>query len=206
MNNNVRQWINSDGVRYLQELGLTKGNVILDFGCNAGHYTIPAAKIVGPAGKVYAVDKDDYPLQQLQNVKDIHHIKNIDTINTNGSTKLELKSESVDMALLYDVLHYFYEIQRKSLYKEIYRVLKPKGVLSVYPKHNKQDFPMWSLAQLSIKDIENEIKKVGFILLEKKVENLFHDDYKEQGRVLNFKKVINIKKEVYHARSLCKLQ
>ena len=40
----------------IRDTGITTGHTVLDFGCGAGNYTIPAAKEVGPRGTVYAVD------------------------------------------------------------------------------------------------------------------------------------------------------
>ena len=35
----------------LKEVGIKKGHIILDFGCGAGTYCLPAAKIVGKRRK-----------------------------------------------------------------------------------------------------------------------------------------------------------
>ena len=40
----------------LQSFGLQAGNFMADIGCGPGFFTIPAAEIVGPNGKVYAAD------------------------------------------------------------------------------------------------------------------------------------------------------
>jgi SAM-dependent methyltransferase len=43
--------------RVLSEVDMIKpGAHVLDYGCGPGNYTIAAAKLVGPSGKVYAVD------------------------------------------------------------------------------------------------------------------------------------------------------
>ena len=36
--------------------GIKKGSHVLDYGCGPGFCTIPAAKIVGPQGVIYALD------------------------------------------------------------------------------------------------------------------------------------------------------
>jgi len=33
----VQRWIKNEGIIYLRELGIKKGQVVADFGCNAGH-------------------------------------------------------------------------------------------------------------------------------------------------------------------------
>mgnify|MGYP005853630053 CR=1 FL=1 len=40
----------------LRRAGLQPGELLLDWGCGAGFFTLPAAHLVGPAGSVVAVD------------------------------------------------------------------------------------------------------------------------------------------------------
>lgn len=40
----------------LQRLGLEPGQIILDLGCGAGFFTLPAAELVGPSGRVIATE------------------------------------------------------------------------------------------------------------------------------------------------------
>ena len=40
----------------LQRAGLQAGDRVLDLGCGAGFFTVPAARLVGPQGNVTAVD------------------------------------------------------------------------------------------------------------------------------------------------------
>ena len=58
MNDEIKKWLAKDGENFLRGIGIRKGQTVLDFGCNKGHYTIPAAKVLGKQGKVYAFDKD----------------------------------------------------------------------------------------------------------------------------------------------------
>jgi len=46
---NVKEWLNKEGEAFLEDIGIKKGDVVLDFGCGAGHYAIPAAKVVSKA-------------------------------------------------------------------------------------------------------------------------------------------------------------
>ncbi|MCK4295810.1 MAG: class I SAM-dependent methyltransferase [Candidatus Marinimicrobia bacterium] len=140
MKTDLEKWLASEGKIFLKEIGVEKGQVILDFGCGVGHYTIPVAKVVGKEGKVYAVDKDSEALNQLMQTAKSEGLKNIEPINTQEELKIELKDESVDVVLLYDVLHYM--DQRRKILDEIRRVLKPGALLSVYPKHHKFDDPL----------------------------------------------------------------
>jgi len=51
--------------KILEKIGVSRGQIVLDFGCGSGTYTIPTAKIAGEPGKVYALDKDRQVLETL---------------------------------------------------------------------------------------------------------------------------------------------
>ena len=66
MNAEIRKWIEKDGVKFLREIGVKKDQAVLDFGCGEGHYTIPASRVVGRGGKIYALDKNRNELKKLK--------------------------------------------------------------------------------------------------------------------------------------------
>ena len=59
-----RQW--QDPEKILQSLGVAPGMVFIDVGCGDGYFALPAARRVGPQGKVYAVDIDAGAIQRLR--------------------------------------------------------------------------------------------------------------------------------------------
>ncbi len=184
MDGDVRKWINEDGGRFLRSIGLKKGQIVLDFGCGEGHYTIPAAKVVGKNGRVYALDKDRGVLNKLRQILTEEKLENIEIIQT--ETKIPLGDDFLDAVLCYDVIHY--EKNREKIYKEVYRVLKKDGLFSVYPKHYKDDFPLRELASLSLEDIIKEVEEIGFIFEKKLVKRCLHNDYYNECQILNFRK------------------
>ena len=66
MNKAMPQWETAGGVKFLKRIGLKSSQTVLDFGCRVGHYTIPAAKVVGSEGIVYAVGKEQQALNELE--------------------------------------------------------------------------------------------------------------------------------------------
>ena len=101
---------------------------------------------------------------------------------------IDLPAATVDAIFIYDALHYLNADERKKLYKFANTILKDDGILSVFPKHNQSDWPMWHLANLSITDIVKEIENEHFILVQKTEKRLIHDDDIETGMIINFKK------------------
>lgn len=184
--NDVNEWLCRRGELFLKDIGIKKGQAVLDFGCGVGHYTIPAAKVVGEKGKVYALDENGKALDELIRIAKSESLKNIEPIKTSVKLKIPMKNESVDVVLLYDVLHYVDE--RRKIIDEVYRVMKSGGLLSVYPKHHRSDSPLMGLANLTLKDIIKEIEEAGFCLEKKAFKELIHDDSYNKGYVLNFVK------------------
>jgi len=79
--------------------------------------------------------------------------------------------------------------ERGALYNEVDRILKPGALLSVYPKHHKLDWPLWSLADRTIEDIIKEIEGARFYFCGRNFKKLLiHDDEYTQGNILNFRK------------------
>jgi len=108
----------------IEKLDIKPGQTILDFGCGIGSWTLPAAKLVGKKGKIYALDKMSLALTKIKQRAQKEELHNIDTIDSIAI----LPEESIDVILLYGVLP---EIEdRESLLRELHRVLKPSGYLS----------------------------------------------------------------------------
>ncbi len=186
---NVKDWLNGEAEVFLKDIGIKKGDVVLDFGCGTGSYTIPAAEVVNKEGKVYAMDKDIKSINKLMKIAKTKDLKNIIPLHTKSEElKINLESESIDAVLLYDVLHYIGALERKMIYEEIYRILKENGLLSVYPKHHKSDEPLGNLSDMELDDVEEEIKSHYFYLQRKFYKKLLHNGDYNRGYILNFRK------------------
>lgn len=186
MKSEVKKWIEKDGVVFLTEVGVKKGQTVLDFGSGAGHYTIPLSKVVGQNGRVYALDKNKNKLEKLKKEAKEKNIGNIKIINENS--KIPLEDESINTALCYDVVHYESKKKRAAIYSEIYRVSKKGSLFSVYPKHYCQDSPLDELADMDLEGIVEEIEGAGFIFEYKFFKTVLHDEYYNEGHILNFRK------------------
>jgi len=115
----------------LQKVGLQEGQTVLDYGCGIGSYVIPASKIVGASGKVYALDIQPMAVDRVKKRAEKNGLSNIQAIASNIDTGLPDKS--VDVVLLYDVLQMIRN--REGLLQEFHRVLKPSGIVSVDCDH-----------------------------------------------------------------------
>jgi ubiquinone/menaquinone biosynthesis C-methylase UbiE len=184
MKTDLERWLGGEGARFLERIGLKPGDRVLDFGCGSGHYTIPAARVVGAEGRVYAWDREKEVLEKLRQEARERGISNIEAEHTAGGWKIDSPDRSFDAVLAYDVLHYLEE--RELLFREFHRVLKREGFLSVYPKHRRDDYPLSHLAGISLEEIVAEIERSGFAWQGSFPERLIHDEGYNPGIILKF--------------------
>lgn len=178
MEANIDKWLNKEGVILLRKIGIKEGQIVLDFGCGSGNYTIPAAKIIGNEGKVYAVDEDGYKFKQLAERAKSDGLQNIEIRKTLGELKLGFKDGTFDMTLFYDIFWYFSLQNSKlsELLKEVYRILKPGAIISIYPEH------------IETEKLKQEIERSGFNLENRFREQVVHEGRLRPGQILNFRK------------------
>jgi len=141
--------------------GTKRGDIILDYGCGIGFNTIPAAEIVGKEGMVYALDIHPLAIKSVEKKIREKGLKNVKTILSGLNTGLPDKS--VDIILLYNVLPTIKN--RSALIKELYRVLKPGGVLSV---KSGLVVNLYSRKKMRIEDLEKLMLDNGPLKLERK--------------------------------------
>ncbi len=118
----------------LMDVGIKHGFHVLDFGCGPGAYTESVSKMVGNAGKFYALDLHPVAIQSIQNIIRKKNLTNVETILSD--TQTGLPDESMDFVLLYDVFHMLQK-PRETL-AEFHRILKPGGQLSVLEPHMEE--------------------------------------------------------------------
>ena len=99
-----RKWQNPENV--LADVGLKSGMTFADIGCGQGFFTIPAAKIVGESGKVYASDISETNIQKLREKVDGAGLTNI-IMETGKAEDLILCDACADIVFFGIVLHDF---------------------------------------------------------------------------------------------------
>jgi ubiquinone/menaquinone biosynthesis C-methylase UbiE len=124
----------------LIRLGLSSGDVMADIGCGIGYFSIPASKIVGNSGQVYALDISDEMLCEVNTRIANNHIDNVVTVLT-AENKLNLEKADVTFAFISTVMH---EIDDKNrMLDEIKKVLADNGKIAIveWQKKNSEFGP-----------------------------------------------------------------
>lgn len=113
------------------QLGLRDGMKVADLGAGSGHYAVAAGKVVGPEGRVYAIDIQEDILKHVKDHAQDKGLRNVETVWGNfeklGGTKL--RDASVDAVILSNTL--FQLDHREDAIAEIRRIVKPGGRLLI---------------------------------------------------------------------------
>lgn len=114
----------------LNKIGIEAGGTFADLGCGSGFFIIPAARLTGADGKVYAVDVFPNALEEVKSRAFFEGLQNIELIRADlevsGSTGI--KDKTVDTVLLVNILH---QAEPSKVMSEAARILKKNGQIVV---------------------------------------------------------------------------
>ncbi len=124
-------FLNPEGI--LQETGIFQpGMKVGDFGCGAGYFSLPLAKMVGESGHVFAIDVLQSALDALSQKASLAHIDGIITpirANLEKAGATNIPNASLQVVVLANIL--FQSDEKEAIIKEAKRVLEPRGFLIV---------------------------------------------------------------------------
>ncbi len=117
---------------------INEGEKVLDVGCGAGLDLIIASQMTGPSGKVFGIDLVPKMAENARNnIKSAGLVKC--EVNENGSESLPFRDNEFDVVISNGAL-YLSPLKEKT-FREIYRVLKPRGRLQFADVVLKDDLP-----------------------------------------------------------------
>ena len=130
LRNQHRIWAD-DNRRLLDRAGFDAGATLVDLGCGPGYTTIELANIVGPDGRILAVDRDsERSLQLLKERSAVAGLQNIE-IRAADLETFDLPDSSVDGVYGRWVLMYLPERSVESIIARMARWLRPGGVCTL---------------------------------------------------------------------------
>ena len=150
----------------LLNAGLAKNDIFIDIGCGIGYFSIPASIIIGPRGKVFALDTSSEMLEELNRKINLNKIVNIECI-LSDPYDFHLAQDAGTFALISNVLH---EVDDKLIFlKETNRILTTKGKLCIIEWQKKQTEKGPPIKErLSEQDVKKLLDQTNFKL---------HDSY-----------------------------
>jgi ubiquinone/menaquinone biosynthesis C-methylase UbiE len=116
----------------LELFGVKKGDVIADWGCGTGAYTKTASEMVGPEGRVFAVDVHELSVETVNGIIRKNNLTNVVPVLSDG-IKADIPDDSVDIVFAIDMFHM---VKNTDLFlKEISRITKKSGYLFIEDGH-----------------------------------------------------------------------
>ncbi len=124
----------------LTSLGLHEGDIMADIGCGIGYFSIPASKIVGNNGKIFALDILPEMLYQVEIKAKENNCSNIKTVLTEEND-LKLEEETITYAFLSVILHETEQLDK--FLENVKKIISPKGKIAIieWKKINSKDGP-----------------------------------------------------------------
>jgi ubiquinone/menaquinone biosynthesis C-methylase UbiE len=117
-----------DPYKALEAAGLEPGQRVLEVGCGPGFFTVPAARMVGEEGRVYALDISPLALEKVQGKVDEAGVGNVETLLADAADTA-LPEGSFDLAFVFGLGHPVGDME--GILVELHRLLKPGGELAV---------------------------------------------------------------------------
>ena len=152
-----RSYLDPD--RILRAFRLTRGMRVADIGTGTGFFAIPAARIVGPAGKVYAVDLVPEMLEELQAKLAREPVPNLEALRSTED-RIPLADASTDFAFLACVLH---ELDGPGTLLECRRILTRTGRLGIVDwKKEDMEFGPPKAHRLDEEEARSILRDAGF--------------------------------------------
>ena len=126
-------------LKILQGAELKPGQTVLELGCGTGFFTLPAAQLIGDQGCLTAMDILQVSVDEVSRKVQTANLKNVRVVKGNA-LNTGLEAGSLDVVLLFGVIP-APMLPMNQLMTEMRRILKPEGILAVWP-------PSWTHAEI----------------------------------------------------------
>jgi ubiquinone/menaquinone biosynthesis C-methylase UbiE len=110
------------------KLALGSGQVVADLGAGTGVFSLPIARAVGPAGRVYAVEVEQGLVDYMREKAKSQNVPNVQPV-LGQFTDPSLPARDVDVAFFHDALHHIAD--RTGYLEQLVKYLKPSARIAV---------------------------------------------------------------------------
>ena len=157
----------NDHVNLLRPATFNQGGAWADLGAGSGVFTLALRELVGLDAVIYAVDKDQSALRELENS---HHVRFDSTRNPSSNLRASLIllpndfSRPLDIpplngVLMANSLHFFKD--KEKILRHVYGFLKPNGALLLV-EYNVDSGNLWVPHPLSFETYRSLAPRAGF--------------------------------------------
>ncbi len=149
----------ADHVSLLRPAELSAGGTWADFGAGSGAFTLALRELIGPHASIYAVDKDQRALRELEKAhrERFTTSQNIHTVRADFSRTLSLPP--LDGIVMANSLHYFKD--KEKILRHVRSFLKLNGALLLV-EYNVDSGNPWVPYPLSFETFRELAPQAGF--------------------------------------------
>lgn len=116
--------------KLLAASGIEPGQTVLEIGCGSGFFTVPASKILGNEGRLYAIDIHPAAVRETERKVREFELMNVSVVQEDAVNS-SFPAGTFDAVLLYGVVP-APVISTEEIFGEICRILKPGGICAVW--------------------------------------------------------------------------
>lgn len=132
----VRDFFDPSVGKKLDQFGIQRGGVVVDYGCGLGRYVKKASELVGEEGLVYAADIRKMAVKQVGRVITRNDLENVEPVLIKGYNS-GLQSSCADLVYALDMFH---SVDHPSKFlTELARIIKDNGRLIIEDGHQSRD-------------------------------------------------------------------
>ncbi len=142
--------------RCLDNFGIKKGSIVIDYGCGPGMHIRRASELVGNEGLVYAVDIHELAIKSVKKLIRKYELRNVETLRTDGYN-VEIPENTADLIYALDMFHMVKDAN--SFLLELNRIGKPDCVLILEDGHQSRKKSKEKIEKSGCWEIETKHKK-----------------------------------------------
>ena len=141
--------------RNIGNLNIISGQTVIDYGCGPARYIKDASRMVGPSGKVIAIDIHPFAIKNVNDKIKKYKLSNVHATLATGY-KTDIESEIADVVYALDMFHMIE--QPKELITELGRLVKMDGRVIIEDGHQPRSETIMKIEDSKILKIERETK------------------------------------------------
>jgi len=143
-------------------LALRPGDTVADIGAGTGYFSLPIARLVGPTGRVLAVDIQPEMLTIIEERARAGKIANIVPILATETDPM-LPDNTVDLVLMVDAYHEF-SFPREVMTRVVDALSEDGRIVLVEYREEDLAVPIKRLHKMSVAQAKREMAAVGLVL------------------------------------------
>ena len=147
----AERFAGTDPEETLSGIGVTAGSTVVDYGCGPGYFTLAAARLVGPSGRVYAVDLEPSMVSLVSTRAAEAGLANVSAVLSDGLSA-PVSDAVADVIICVQIMHYHSRREdRVAIARDLSRMLKADGSVLIVqwkPKRPSSGVSYRSLASI----------------------------------------------------------